>query len=59
MKVTAMVCNVETREVRNIEAEVPNYDAGYAQLQASIPDGWKMIYRGCRTLISSGRRTRL
>ncbi|WP_382307245.1 hypothetical protein [Herbiconiux sp. UC225_62] len=43
MKVTAMVRNTETREVRDIETEAPNYDTGYAQLQARIPDGWKMI----------------
>jgi hypothetical protein len=43
MKVTAMVRNTETKEVRDIETEAPNYDAGYAQLQAVIPDGWTMI----------------
>jgi len=42
MKVTAMVCNTETREVRDIETEAPSY----AQLQSRIPDGWKMIAVG-------------
>jgi hypothetical protein len=46
MKVTAMVRNTENQEVRDIETEAPTYDAGYAQLQARIPDGWKMIAVG-------------
>ena len=46
MKVTATVRNTETREVRDIDTHATTYDEGYAQLQARIPDGWKMIAVG-------------
>lgn len=46
MKIMANIRSTETQQVREIQAEAPTYDEGYALLQTQVPEGWTMISVG-------------
>lgn len=43
MTITATLENIDTKAIETTQVECQDYDAGYAQLQRTLPEGMRIL----------------